>query len=94
MNIVKQLEENGILDAIEATSRVESNQIIEGENRNGELVCFSSSSTPSYRIVAKQTESFKRDYFEIQNVKPLVNFPARFVKRDFERSRSRGERES
>lgn len=88
MNIVKQLEESGILDAIEAASRVESNQIVAAESRNGEVVCFSSSSTPSCRIVAKNSESFKRNYFEIQNVQPLVNYPVRFVKRDFERSRN------
>ena len=38
MNIVKQLEESGILDAIEAASRVESNQIVAAESRNEELI--------------------------------------------------------
>lgn len=90
MNIVKQLEESGILDAMEAGLRVESNQIVRGENRNGDVVCFTSSSTPNYRIAAKNSESFKRDFFEIKNVQPLVNFPVRFVKRDFERSRNVG----
>ena len=88
MNIVKQLEESGILDAIEAASRVESNQIVAAESRNGEVVCFFFFFTPSCRIVAKNSESFKRNYFEIQNVQPLVNYPVRFVKRDFERSRN------
>ena len=86
MNIVKQLENSGILGMLQSPDESESDQVICGEMRDGKIRCFTSSSSPTYHVLAKNGETFQTDYFDIQSVYKFLNYPIRVAKRDYEGS--------